>query len=415
VNIERHLYKVSVRMKNGQWSVFYRARFWCWEERMFEKRLSEHLDTARGLLRRYEILNDQRKPLILEEELQAMEKKKLEEAKANAMTIAKFAKLYEDLPEVKGKDSADRDGELSAHVVRLLGGIALAEISRSDLFAYIDKRRGETLFRCGKWTKTPVKDGTIKNELSYLRHMRNLARRYKDDFAKRGINYDVSPVSFEGVMPEPNHRRRVLKDIERVLLLKESPLWLRRLLTVAIETCLSRGDLLRLRWGDIDEENGVIVPDGGRLKTAVRQEAPLTKPVRTILAALKTEAQARIKEAHKRAGVKAINPAIEVPDDALVFVREDDGGAITGNMISKALPKACKRARVSDFRFHDTRHMAKTNWARNGIQMEVAMLGAGHSSVQMHQAYVHLQASDVGQAFGTALKIERKKRRKSEL
>jgi hypothetical protein len=30
------------------------------------------------------------------------------------------------------------------------------------------------------------------------------------------------------------------------------------------------------------------------------------------------------------------------------------------------------------------------------------MLAAGHSSIQMHQAYVHLQKSDIGKAFGTS-------------
>jgi hypothetical protein len=31
------------------------------------------------------------------------------------------------------------------------------------------------------------------------------------------------------------------------------------------------------------------------------------------------------------------------------------------------------------------------------------MLAAGHASVQMHQAYIHLQRSDIGKAFGTAV------------
>ena len=30
------------------------------------------------------------------------------------------------------------------------------------------------------------------------------------------------------------------------------------------------------------------------------------------------------------------------------------------------------------------------------------MLAAGHSSIQMHQAYVHLQKSDISKAFGTS-------------
>lgn len=39
-------------------------------------------------------------------------------------------------------------------------------------------------------------------------------------------------------------------------------------------------------------------------------------------------------------------------------------------------------------------------WAQKGIPAEAAMLGAGHSSVQMHNRYIHLQRSDVAKAFG---------------
>src|SRR5205823_4480124 len=144
----------------------------------------------------------------------AAEAKRIEAERTNAMTLAKFVPLYYDLPETKKKRSADRDEELLSHVVRIMGYLLLAEISRHDLFNYIDKRRGETLFRCGEWTDVRVKDGTIRNELAILRRLLNLARQYKDAFAKKGIHYEVAAVLFKGVMPEPNHRQRVLKDSE---------------------------------------------------------------------------------------------------------------------------------------------------------------------------------------------------------
>ena len=42
-----------------------------------------------------------------------------------------------------------------------------------------------------------MKDGTIKLELSCLRHMLNLARRYRDDLEKKDIHYEVAAVSFD--------------------------------------------------------------------------------------------------------------------------------------------------------------------------------------------------------------------------
>jgi integrase len=74
----------------------------------------------------------------------------------------------------------------------------------------------------------------------------------------------ASKVSFNGgVIPAATSRTRILKPDEEKRLLENSPLLLRRLLVVAMETALSRGDLPRLEWDDVDYENGVIVPKGG--------------------------------------------------------------------------------------------------------------------------------------------------------
>jgi len=69
-------------------------------------------------------------------------------------------------------------------------------------------------------------------------------------------------------------------------------------------------------------------------------------------------------------------------------------------MITGALKTARRRAGISDFRFHDFRHVAQTNWARRKIHVDAAMLTAGHASVQMHKRYVNLKADDVAEAFG---------------
>jgi integrase len=384
--LERHLYKSSYRMNSGQWSVYYVAVFKDWAGKMRRIRLSADLKTARILLKELEVKNDKKIDLDAE--------KKAKQQRENAMTIAKWIPLCKQLPEMCTKKngqlrrSLDRDNQLYAHIIRLMGGRQLAEISRADLETYKVKRGSETLFRCGKWTKVPVSSGTIRNELAALRRVLNLARLHKDEMAKKhGIVYQVSDVSFEGVLPNAQTRERPLKVSEKKTLLPACSPWLRKLLIVAMETCLSRGDLLRLTWDDIDWDDGVIVPGGGRKKTQVRQIAPLTETVRTILEEIKQE----------RKGSKVEN----IAGTGLVFVR-DDGRPISGNAITKALHKACKRAKVRNFRFHDTRHTAKTEWARKGIPVEAAMLAAGHSSIQMHQAYVHLQKSDIGKAFGTS-------------
>jgi integrase len=196
----------------------------------------------------------------------------------------------------------------------------------------------------------------------------------------------TSAVSFRGVLPAVKGRERVLSQGEIKRLFAACAPWLRRLCESSLETCLSEGDLIRLTGDMVDEENGVIVPAGGRCKTEVTQMAPLTDRFRQILS--------EIDQERKRSKVKNIG--------GLVFTRED-GRPIDKDMITGALKRACKKAGIRDFRFHDFRHCAKTAWARRGVGVEVAMLAAGHASPQMHQHYIHLQRADVAKAFGILL------------
>jgi integrase len=276
-------------MNNGQWSVYYVAVFKDWTGKNRRIRLSTDLKTARILLKELEVKNDKKIDLDAE--------KKAKQQRENAMTIAKWIPLCKRLPEMHTKKngqprrSLDRDNQLYAHIIRLMGNKQLAEISRADLEAYKKARGSETLFRCGKWTKVPVSSGTIRNELAALRRVLNLARLHKNEMAENnGIVYQVSDLSFEGILPNAHTRARPLKASEKKTLLPACSPWLRRSLIVAMETCLSRGDLLRLTWDDIDWDEGVIVPGGGRKKTQVRQVAPLTETVRSILEEIKQEA-----------------------------------------------------------------------------------------------------------------------------
>ena len=99
-----------------------------------------------------------------------MEAKKLQEEKANAMTIGRWMPICLKLKEMQEKDSTDRDEQTYPRTS--CGSWVTCGWRKSHgriLFNYRDARRRETLFRCGEWTKIPVKDGTIRNELALLR------------------------------------------------------------------------------------------------------------------------------------------------------------------------------------------------------------------------------------------------------
>jgi integrase len=61
----------------------------------------------------------------------------------------------------------------------------------------------------------------------------------------------------------------------------------------------------------------------------------------------------------------------------------------------RVVKKAWTDAELKRFVFHNYRNTALTEWARLGINVDVAMRAVGHSSVQMHKRYIDLQAEDI--------------------
>jgi integrase len=161
---------------------------------------------------------------------------------------------------------------------------------------------------------------------------------------------------------------------------------MRRLWEFGRETCLSQGDLLRLTDDMIDERAGVIKPEGGRKKSGVEQVSPLTQKARQILDEIKAE---------KRSGAMVSNL------NGLVFTLSN-GTPITKGLIHSQIEKALKATGVKKLVFHNLRNTALTQWAREGVPVDITMKASGHSSVQMHQRCVDLQAADVADAFGTS-------------
>jgi integrase len=199
----------------------------------------------------------------------------------------------------------------------------------------------------------------------------------------RESEIEAAAPSFAGLI-QRSQRDRILDTKEESSMLDAYPPWLRRVAIVARETCLSEGDIIRLTRGMIDRQRREIVPTGGRVKTGVEQRAPLTDRVLEILEDIERE---------KRSGKILANV------NGLVFTR-DDGRPIKKDMITQAVRVARKRTGVVDFRFHDYRHSAKTEWSRQGVHVDVAMKASGHNSVAMHQRYVNLKPGDVAKAFG---------------
>jgi len=171
-------------------------------------------------------------------------------------------------------------------------------------------------------------------------------------------------------LKEPAGRERILSIDESHRLLaaaqeNHSP-YLFPIILLALTTGMRQGEILSLKWTDIDFEKGVAhLKD---TKNSCPRSTPLDTPV-----------VAALKRLHEN---RQLNKEC-------VFSSRTAFGQID---IKKCWQTALKKANIKDLRFHDLRHTFATLSAKQGasnIELATAM---GHKTLQMVKRYTHLEA-----------------------
>jgi integrase len=170
---------------------------------------------------------------------------------------------------------------------------------------------------------------------------------------------------------EPRGRVRWLDDAERVALLDASDKsdWrdLGLLVRLALSTGARQGELLNLRWQDIDLKAGIAYV--GKTKNDEPRVLPLIEPVRKLLAA-------------KARPIKG----------GLLFPAQRDTEQ-PYNGFRRYWELALTEAKTTNFRFHDLRHSCASYLAMNGAStIEIGDV-LGHKTLAMVRRYSHLSVA----------------------
>lgn len=139
---------------------------------------------------------------------------------------------------------------------------------------------------------------------------------------------------------------------------------------VAVSTGLRRGELLALKWADVDLLGALLTVRGEHTKNARTRHVPLNSDVAAVL---KTW--------------RAIHPKAD--GSALVFPGE--GGERLGGLKTawQAVLDAAK-PKISDFRFHDLRHTFASKLVQAGVDLNTVRELLGHADLKMTLRYAHL-------------------------
>jgi integrase len=170
----------------------------------------------------------------------------------------------------------------------------------------------------------------------------------------------------------PEQEKQLLDEVQRTE--KFHGLYLLYLL--ALRLGLRRGELLGLRWKDIDFDSRVlhVRQQVIRLDTAIAITTPKTPTSRRDLP-LAEDLLAMLREHKLRLGTRA-----RVKD--LVFPNPK-GDYRQPNGIDQHFRRVCGRISLEGFTFHSLRKTAITNWRRDGVDLEVAGALAGHKGIKV--------------------------------
>lgn len=230
--------------------------------------------------------------------------------------------------------------------------VKVASIRRQDIQRYVTLRSGK------------VSPYSIQKELNILKHLLRLC-----------VEWEIVPINpAQGVKSPrvPAGRIRYLQPTELRVLLEACPEWLRHFAMLAVCTGMRRGEVLGLRWLDIDLVHARIM-------------LPQTKNGEGRIVYLNQLAQDVLRSL---AGTTQPKPLDKLFPDT------------SPEKASVAFKRACDSVGISDFRFHDLRHTA-ASWLRmSGADIHTVAQLLGHKDLRMAARYQHLSPAFLADAVG---------------
>lgn len=228
-----------------------------------------------------------------------------------------------------------------------LAGVRLARLTPGTLASWRERRL------------KAVKSDTVRRELTIIRHVLEIARK------EWGFPLQGNPVSNLRKPPPSQGRERRVSDDELNALISAAERmrasYLKPIVLLAIETGLRRGELLSLKWPDIDLRAGLAT---------VRE----TKNGRTRTVALSAMARAILSSLER--------------NSERVF-------PLAGNTVRLGWERLRAKAGLDDLRFHDLRHEAISRFFEKGLNVPEVALMSGHRDPRMLFRYTHVRAESL--------------------
>jgi integrase len=314
-----------------------------------------------------------RTPATTKELAQKILRKKLDEvelAKIHGLPAIEQMVFNDFMPEylnhvkaVRAQTSQVRVQSFVKVLGRTFGTRILSKIRSGDVQRWVDARSQEKK-RGGK----TIKPATVVSEFVCLSAIFREAKKrsYVYDNPCRGVT-----------LPRVNNKiTRCLTDEQEKRLLAACSECFRPIVVTALFSGMRLGEILDLRWGDVDLDTGILTVVHG--KGEKMRHIPMVP---------------ELKEA-----LGAIDRTVSADGAASPWIFNNPETGTRWVDTKKQWARALRISGIREFRFHDLRHTFASRLVQRGVPLKAVQELLGHADIKMTMRYAHLAQSDLRDA-----------------
>lgn len=278
--------------------------------------------------------------------------------------------------------------QVRQHITPALGHIALRDLGPRDIQRYLNALRQKGLSA-----------STVDQSRRVLSAALHTAEEWGEinDVPLRGVTKPRGPKRDPVVLTVPQIRTLLTAAEERAQLTpytrgSVSP-WLHPMIAIAATVGARQGEILGLRWKDVELDTGVLHIRGQLQRGRVYSEVKTSDTRAVVLPSLALRAlvqwAGRQAQDAEKAGALWKNTGY-------VFTSQS-GNALDAAHVYRAYKTLAQSAGMPEgLTFHDLRHTATTLMAESGVHQRLAMAILGHKRASTTaEIYTHVSAADL--------------------
>jgi integrase len=285
------------------------------------------------------------------------------------------------------RSTYDRDSYLvNNHIKPVLGGLKLKKLNSAHVQSFYRDRLDAGLSA-----------STVHKMHDILR--RGLAQAVKWHLLPRNVADVVKPPR-----PVPTEMVALSADDTRRLLEAAGECRLEALYILAVHTGMRQGEILALRWQDVDMENAVVsvrrtlTRNGGKIAFGEPKTKKSRRSIRLTpqaVEALRSHLERQLRD------MEILGDRYQ--DQGLVFTTDTGGPINPSNLRQRSFAALLKRAGLRHMRFHDLRHTCATLLLSRGVHPKFVQELLGHATIAITlDTYSHVMPS-MGDATAKAM------------